>query len=42
VFLIAADLPYRSQQLETGAWALLAYPKLYGAVALWGLVLTND
>jgi hypothetical protein len=42
VFLIAADLPYRSQQLEAGAWALLAYPKLYGAVALWGLMLTND
>jgi hypothetical protein len=42
VFLIAADLPYRSPRLEAGAWALLAYPKLYGAVALWGLALTND
>jgi hypothetical protein len=39
LFLIAADLPYRSPRLEAGAWALLAYPKLYGAVALWGLAL---
>jgi hypothetical protein len=37
VLLIAVDLPYRSQQVESGAWALLAYPKLYGALILWGL-----
>lgn len=41
IFLIAADLPYRSPRLEGGTWALLAYPKLYGALALWGLALTN-
>ena len=29
--LIAVDLPYRSAELADGAWALLAYPKLYGA-----------
>ena len=38
--LIAADLPYRSPKLADGAWALLAYPKLYGALLLWGLALT--
>lgn len=37
VALIAADLPYRSPRLSGGAWALLAYPKLYGAWLLWGL-----
>lgn len=36
MFLVAADLPYRSPRLA-GAWALLAYPKLYGAWLLWGL-----
>ncbi len=30
-------LPYQSARLEAGAWALLAYPKLYGALLLWGL-----
>lgn len=35
-FLMAADLPYRSPRLADGAWALLAYPKLYGALLLWG------
>lgn len=35
--LIGADLPYRSPRLATGLWALLAYPKLYGAWLLWGL-----
>jgi hypothetical protein len=37
--LIAANLPYISPQLATGWWALLAYPKLYGAWLLWGLAL---
>ncbi len=37
VWLIGADLPYRSPRLASGAWALLAYPKLYGACLLWGL-----
>lgn len=35
--LLAADFPYRSPQLTAGAWALLAYPKLYAACILWGL-----
>lgn len=37
IALIAADLPYRSPRLGVGAWALLAYPKLYGAALLWWL-----
>lgn len=36
---VAADLPYRSPRLAGGIWSLLAYPKLYGAWALWGLAL---
>jgi uncharacterized membrane protein len=35
--LIAADLPYQSPAVRDGGWALLAYPKLYGAVLLWAL-----
>ena len=31
---IAADLPYRSPRLAAGGWALLAYPKLAGALLL--------
>jgi hypothetical protein len=42
VLLIAANLPYRSQHLAPGALALLAYPKLYGALALWGLAIKNE
>jgi hypothetical protein len=38
-FLIAADLPYRSPRLAEGMLALLAYPKLYGALLLWGLTI---
>jgi hypothetical protein len=34
---VAADLPYRSPALTEGARSLLAYPKLYGALMLWGL-----
>lgn len=35
--LIAVDLPYRSTALSAGARALLAYPKLYGALILLGM-----
>jgi hypothetical protein len=35
VLPVAADLPYRSPRLDHGTWALLAYPKLYGALLLW-------
>jgi hypothetical protein len=41
VFLIAARLPYLSLRLNDGALALLAYPKLYGALLLWWLALTE-
>lgn len=37
VFLIGKALPYRSPALAAGALSLLAYPKLYGALALWTL-----
>jgi len=37
--LIAAPLPYLSARFSAGAWALLAYPKLYGALILLGLML---
>jgi hypothetical protein len=39
LFLIAADLPYRSPRVAVGALAFLAYPKLCGACLLWGLSL---
>jgi hypothetical protein len=38
--LIGADLPYRSARLADGLWAVLGYPKLYGALILWGLLLS--
>lgn len=37
ITLIHADLPYRSPRLAEGAWALLAYPKLLGALILIGM-----
>ena len=37
--LIGGDLPFRSPFLSNGAWALFAYPKLYGAVLLWAIAL---
>ena len=40
--LIAADLPYQSARLTPGAWAFFAYPKLYGALLLWGLALAGS
>lgn len=39
IALIGAPLPYKSPALAGGALALLAYPKLYGALGLWGLAL---
>lgn len=35
--LIAMPYPYLSVRFSAGAWALLAYPKLYGALLLLGL-----
>jgi len=37
--LIAASLPYISPKISSGHWALFAYPKLYGALGLWFLIL---
>ena len=42
ILLIAADLPYRAVRLAPGAWAFFAYPKLYGALLLWGLALVGS
>jgi hypothetical protein len=40
VALIGAPLPYKDPALSAGARALLAYPKLYGALALWAVALS--
>jgi hypothetical protein len=37
--ILAFDLPYLSGRLANGAWSLLAYPRLYGALLLGGLTL---
>lgn len=37
VALIAADTPYSSPRISGGGLAILAYPKLYGAIGLLGL-----
>lgn len=39
VLLIGANLPYRSPRFAPRAWALLAYPKLYGGMLLCALAL---
>jgi hypothetical protein len=35
--LIGLPLPYEAPALSQGALALLAYPRLYGGLLLWGL-----
>ncbi len=35
VALVGAPVPYKLPSLAAGAWALLAYPKLYGALVIW-------
>ena len=37
--LIALFLPYISPKITGGLWAVFAYPKLYGAISLLGLLL---
>ncbi len=37
--LIFVALPYKNPYWWNGAWALLAYPRLYGALILWGLLM---
>ena len=39
MLLIGLPLPYESPALARGALALLAYPRLYGGLLLWGLLL---
>lgn len=36
ILLIAVPLPYTHPRLAAGWWALLAYPRVYGAIGLWG------
>jgi hypothetical protein len=40
ISLIAVYLPYASPRLAKGIWAVFAYPKLYGAIGLWGLFIS--
>ncbi|MCZ6702636.1 MAG: hypothetical protein O6940_06300, partial [Ignavibacteria bacterium] len=40
ISLIAVYLPYASPRLANGVWAFFAYPKLYGAIGLWGLFIS--
>jgi len=40
--LIATSLPYISQKIAGGIWAVFAYPKLYGALGLWFLSLRGS
>jgi hypothetical protein len=37
ISLIAVYLPYSSPRFAKGIWAVFAYPKLYGAICLWGI-----
>jgi hypothetical protein len=39
MLLIGLPLPYEAVPLSRGALALLAYPRLYGGLLLWGLLL---
>jgi len=34
--LLSVPWPYQAPQINAGWWALLAYPRVYGAYALWG------
>ena len=40
--LLGAPWPYQAAQLGAGWWALLAYPRVYGAYALWGWLLRHS
>jgi hypothetical protein len=39
IALISTAIDYQQPALSVGWWALLAYPKLYGALLLWGLAM---
>ena len=36
--LLGAPLPYKAAQIQSGWWALAAYPRVYGAYLLWGWI----
>jgi hypothetical protein len=42
VVLVAAYIPYTSLKVTNGWLAILAYPKLYGAVGLWRLIVSSS
>jgi len=39
MFCVYAPLPYKDPALAAGVWSLLAYPRLYGALLLWAIIL---
>jgi hypothetical protein len=39
ILLIGSYIPYTSSKVTNGWIAILAYPKLYGAIGLWGMLL---
>lgn len=39
--LLSVPWPYQAPQFSAGWWALLAYPRVYGAYALWGWLLAQ-
>jgi hypothetical protein len=39
IVLVSTAIDFRQPALSVGWWALLAYPKLYGALLLWALTL---
>ena len=41
LILVLAPLPYKIPALAPGAWALLAYPRLYGALVILTLLLSG-
>lgn len=41
IALVGAPLPYERPALAAGALALLAYPKLYGALLIWALAVRS-
>ncbi|HYN88006.1 MAG TPA: glycosyltransferase 87 family protein [Ardenticatenaceae bacterium] len=40
--MVAVPLPYMSERWWAGAFAVLVYPRLYGALLLWGVLLLPD
>jgi hypothetical protein len=36
--LLGAPLPYKAPQIQAGWWAIIAYPRVYGAYLLWAWI----